>query len=652
MDQAFLSQSLLPWLDAGSSKIYLEFSLQSDSSQVHSHSSSPFKVVDASAPLARLVRGVVTAGPGKTLKDVFLLLPKDRYSFTEKNIPLNNIDIETMWQEAACRDGAGTVLGGVALWKPLFYCIHQTCYFHPPCPKCGKELELCCRDELLAASQLPNYSSTLQRFLFCPACHQTEMESAFYAYESGADHPAVKDRWALIRAFADLAAGDVIAPDFPCATCADRQRCFETEKLAASRITPFSFYPFPMLFCDAGQLHAVDFLALISGAMGEEVKTQPDVLLEAGRRECVEAVCRRAEGGITLFFENDSRIFLEILFLKLAFLQQISTTFLKTMQHMRHADLRLSLDQFWVNFSDHDGLLPLFWNFQLIPMTIGIAPPRDDGFVSLPQSLALHSLALVWFSSLLANSKQSAVHINHALSSIIEDIDEENALDFTAPFVHNEMRVFDPVNIFWLPADEDIPEQWRILWQKALGIGWALLLSSRCNRQDFSDDVFVRQVNSLAAEVKGHLFAAEPAVQTAAETAQAKAVSVETDKADIHDILISIRDKWQAASLFDEQEKSDEAEFREPSAPIAATEPEEEELEETVMLNINALASSGISPLFKAPPVEEKASVVTGEKEAAPESQPISEYDEELEETVMINLKQLEELRNKTKDDR
>ena len=181
MDSTLTTQSLLPWLDPGSSKIHLEVSLQSKSLKGHGKLDSPFRFLDSSSPLFHLIHASYRIPSGKSVKEVFLLVQKNHCSFTEKSIPFNNSEIDKVWQEAFRFDGLDDGLEAFdslfdssvhettfPLWRSLFYCRKRNCYFHPPCPGCGSLLELCHHDEILSAAGLPLYTTTLERFLFCP----------------------------------------------------------------------------------------------------------------------------------------------------------------------------------------------------------------------------------------------------------------------------------------------------------------------------------------------------------------------------------------------------------------------------------------------------------------------------------------------------
>jgi hypothetical protein len=200
MDRTFATQSLLPWLDPSLSKIYLEISLQSKSLTGYGKLDSPFRLLDSSSPLFHLIHASYRTPSGKSVKDIFLLVQKDQCSFTESSIPFNNLAIDNVWQDAFRFDGldgrfptfdslfdSSVDERSFPLWRSLFYCEKRKLYFHPPCPQCGNLLELCSSDEILSAVGLPLYTTTLERFLFCPSCHADQSATDFFAHDGGDD---------------------------------------------------------------------------------------------------------------------------------------------------------------------------------------------------------------------------------------------------------------------------------------------------------------------------------------------------------------------------------------------------------------------------------------------------------------------------------
>ncbi len=611
-------------------------------------------LLDESSPLARLVHASFTTGSGKVIKEISLLVQKDRYSFIDSNIPFDNPAIDGLWQEASKPETAGSEFASFfnlsdgenyfPFWRSLFYCKKRSCFFHPPCPQCGSFLELCCEDEILTAANLPPYSSTLERFLYCPRCHDSQSSDFFTCDESDALRHGVKDCRALVDGFTQLLGNNSLVSGFPCPGCKDRRACFETEKLASSRIIPFAFYPFRMVSSDVGQLQGQDFLSLISGASCREMKSAMGAAGEPGRAACIDTFRERGTDRLSFFFGDEARNFLEILYLKIAFLAQISRISLPVLKHLQHADLRLTINQFWINFSDYDGLLPFYWNFTVKPLALGIAPPEKTSFVRLPEALGFYSLGLLWFNSLLVNSEQSASDVNHALALLIEENSLENEPDFLALFSRDDFRVFRPENILWHSDKKKISPIRPDLWQKALSLGWFLLHSSFHAGTGFSSSSFQQEIADLAAEVKNSLFAApqEEAVRTV-KPAVMKEVQEREEDAEIRKILVHIQEKWQADARFVEEELESIEEKTVTGGKEMGEAPPEEDLEKTVILSADQLASMMEKEDF---PTGPSVTSETEQDESSAESlerptETTAEDEAELEKTVIMNLHEI-----------
>ncbi|HFQ80136.1 MAG TPA: hypothetical protein ENK33_02040 [Desulfobacterales bacterium] len=692
------TQSLLPWLDKKVSKIHLSIPFSTNCSHVPGKTSAWFMVHDASSAVANLIDASFALDSQNAIKKIFLLVQKDQYSFTEKHVPLDNKGIDHLWEETfefyeadktstpfISLPGLTENEQSLPLWKSLFYCTKQECFFHPPCPVCGSLLELCTAENILAAADLPSYASSLERFLFCPKCHGSNEGRAdfFVCNEAGAARSRVKDCRALIVDFGRLIEDGQPVAGFPCQTCGGRDECFRGERLASSWIVPFAFYPFRMLLSESMQLQARDFLSLISGAACDEIKNSIDAAGEPGRARCLDDFRGQEANRLTSFFADEPRRFLEVLYLKLAFLQQISGTALSGHGELIHPDLRPSLDHYWVNLADYEGLLPYFWNFKVRPRAVGLVPPRESSFVRVPQALSLHALAVLWFHALLTNSRQTEADIQRAIAPFLTDSNiADEGLDFGALAGQEGNKAFAPENIFWQPRAEDIQEDWLPLWQEALNLGWTLLRASYGSEGRFPVSSFMEQINKTAAEVKKSLFAANAASSTMAAEKQ-------TDSEEpLSAILFNILEKWRAAPTPAEIDTSPAAApepqatgqpeeiektvimnaeqvsalLAEQEAAAGADEPQEEkssdthgqtmeqgpleEVEKTVIMNINDIQALATNQ----PPAPEPAAEVRNEPPPAPAApQTAGVGEDDLAETVMISAAQLEELRNKAK---
>jgi hypothetical protein len=140
--------------------------------------------------------------------------------------------------------------------------------------------------------------------------------------------------------------------------------------------------------------------------------------------------------------------------------------------------------------------------------------------------------------------------------------------------------VFLPENIFWNPEGKVVGEKWHPVWEKALTLGWSLVVDGLKYPQ-WSAETFLQQLEGLRTEVKESLFREGPVEAD-------RALPGETEA--IHGILMKVLKKWQMG-----------------------VEPVKEELAETVMLSPGDL-----------------------EKEISPPLQPKG-ADEDIPETVIIS---------------
>ena len=143
-------------------------------------------------------------------------------------------------------------IGGIAILSWLFYRgfrKKKQVFFHPPCPRCGLTLQQCYDDELLALSALQGYSTSLNRYMYCSECFDSQTSANFYADKlENLDHQTiVKDCADLITEFAQLLEKEDKDAPLPCSDCLEFDECYGSNNLVFSRLVPFSFYPFYML---------------------------------------------------------------------------------------------------------------------------------------------------------------------------------------------------------------------------------------------------------------------------------------------------------------------------------------------------------------------------------------------------------------------
>lgn len=569
-------QSLLPYLSSADAGFYLKFPLISDQPEDSYRLRFPFNIVSESDPLSRVIYAETLTDAGNRLKRVFILAQRDSYLLTNNGIvPVTNKDVDNYWQTTyslyanADKMGSPFFLSNqiseqneLLPMQSLFFCRAREVFFHPPCPRCSLTLQQCYDDDLLAGSGLQGYSTSLKRYLYCPACLDSQGSTVFYVNELGnGDPPVVMDCAGLVKEFNQLLEKKEKGTHFPCCNCTKIEECYGSEKSVLSRVVPFSFYPFHMLMFDAMSLHSLDFLSIVSGGSFEELEGSLHVKGEVGRVACLKAFQLENAAEASFLFPGDPRSFLEVLYLKLTFLAEFVQTVISTSADKR-PELSLSIDQFWIKIANPGGLLPTFWTFTINPIGILAKQPLPSSFPKLPPSFELYLLGLSWFRVLLANSQQDLSQVYESLGELFEHTHSHDMTPFEGGEAEKNGKAFSPENIFWKPSEKTVSKQYEHFWQKGLSLGWNLLRAGYNLEKDWSKEQFWQRLERLRHDVKTHLLQSQP-VST-------EEIDQSADGA-IYDILAKITDTWQA-------------EFKEEKAEAAITDrlPSEPPMEEVV----------------------------------------------------------------------
>ena len=226
--------SLLPYLQPDRHPLFLRIALPSEDPSIIEQTKFPFRLITDSYPLARFMEAKFVTDADMEVKKLFLLIQKDYYSLSQNNSwAMNNHDVENAWQRAFFFYNAErqrrsfTVLsiqidekGKYQPLQSLLFCKTRKLFFHPVCPHCGVPVQQCYEDQILRASGLQPYSSSLKRYLYCPSCFLSDGTSDFYTYELDPfDPPLLKDRLALIRELGQLRKNQSQEDPLPCLGC-------------------------------------------------------------------------------------------------------------------------------------------------------------------------------------------------------------------------------------------------------------------------------------------------------------------------------------------------------------------------------------------------------------------------------------------------
>jgi hypothetical protein len=644
MTDAGRSASLLPYLEKSRGTSHLNISLATQEPSLLEKTTTPFLVIDDSDPLARLMEAQFLTDAGNLLRRVFLLVQRDQYRLAEDELwPVTNLDIENAWQHAFSffnhegKQRRLTILSsqitegnGLSPLAPLFFCKRRQVFFCPPCPRCGTALQQCTDDGLLFASGLQPFSRSLKRYLSCPSC-ESRGPSDFYAYQlDDHDTPGLKDRWALINEFGLLLDSGKRVNGFPCRPCDSREECFRSDALASSRIVPFSFYPFHLLMIDAMSLHALEFLALLSGATCEELQVGLKAKGELGRLNCLRSTEEAGLLATPFLYDHHERFFLEVLYLKLSFLAEVAQG-LPSTGFFEHPDVRFSLNRIWVTLTGQGGLLPSFWNFRAGPAGISGPPAESAAPQGSQPDTAPYFMGLVWFYTLLVNKRQDIAQVSRGLKEFLSREVPFSGPSPDTPVGGRRSPIFSPANMFWEPGDQDgkrLPGDWYVLWEKSLELGWLVWVAGVRGDPAWSREAFSRQLADLRQEVKGALFrqTSEPCSEPYAQS-----VVQPADDAAIHSVLVKMIARMRS-------EAGVEAETR-PEPKIDT----EQELTRTVILSPGSLRQEPSSP--PTPDRREMqetviVSVGSVKGETRSESAAAKEAGEEILETVIISARE------------
>jgi hypothetical protein len=614
MEEKSSMPSLLQCLNPHSGYPYLKISLISEDPYVLEKTSFPFLTINDSAPLSRLIDAKFVTDAGSEISKISLLVQRDKYMLTKDDLrPLTNMDIKNIWQNACSfyahgkKDDTSVIFlsnqlsatGELTPIPSLFYCKTRHVFFHPPCPKCGQPLGQCEDDDLLVNAGLLPYSRSLKRYLYCSSCASTG-KLDFYVYETDqSDPPGLKDRWSLIKKFKLLSEDTKNIIQFPCINCPNHKECFGPEQKVTSRIVPFSFYPFYMLVFKAASLNALEFLSLVSGATFQELESELEKRGESGRASCLKIFQKGKLDKPPFLFDSDERYFLEVLYLKLSFLGELLQELFPGKDFFRHPDLRPSIDSIWVDLPEHDSLrLPFIWNFRVRTLDIFNLHFDKDSFPELPEPDTLFFTALVWFYTLLVNSRQDTGKVYISLKEAIKQYLSDKDFSPETSFNRDLYLTFSPVNIFWNPGDRVVRQEWYPVWEKSLCLGWSLLKAGLGHDPEYSQENLLKQLEELRKQIKDNLFSKE--VVEYREDIQAE------DRA-IHGILKNIYDKWkheQNKEVISETVIISDNSTLDSKETLSAKHPEEpkETLPETVIISKQDAEGSKIPPPEKQTP--------------------------------------------------
>jgi len=500
--------SLLPYLESGNNGILLDIHvLQQDNPQGCSHS-FPFQPAGIEKPFTRLIKGVLKCdGSNQIFHPVFMLIQKGTYfsngeSFnSQTNTTLDQAWLDTI-QFFSKDHGTFTIPSRPghppAQLKPLFYCKFKNRFFHPPCPDCGRELVLCKNDRILKEAGLDAFRTSLNRYLFCPECYESNSTHFFYTYAGQADDPVgVLDRHGLIKRFNIIKTS--IPNGFPCVDCPDHSVCYITGEKALSRIGFLSFYPFYMLVFNAGRINGRQFLRILSNAPETAAPESNSLPFRPDTPEL------SGHAPSKYLFKGDPRFWLEILFLKYAFLKKILTSIEKRLNDNIKPIFNLNIYSIWINTKSDAGMMPFFWDYELRLMDLVTTQPMDLFQTSMANNRHANFISQLWLYTFFVNHEHDAKTVFQSGAALLQSTDEGEWAN-NARTLFKSYPIFKPENIFWEPAPVSMAESWHDLWIQTINFSGSLIKEKEI--LDFPSFIknCIRQVNKISDAIKSGLF--------------------------------------------------------------------------------------------------------------------------------------------------
>ena len=555
MAKTYITASLLPLID-DSQPFYLELDESALKIGSQEDSMSPFLVLNDDDPMFRLIGAKILTPAKSKIQSVCLMMQKDLIQASHDGFQsLQNEAVVEAWQSvfdfyALMHQPPKPILhkehisdsGRLLPMASLFYCKLQNRFFHPLCPTCLQQLQLCIDDDLLQKNDLQRYATSLKRYLYCPTCcHQNENLSFYVPSKDGGQRELVKDLSQLLAGYGHIVdTKDEVKVNIPCSDCNELTDCYRSKDLVGSRIIPFSFYPFFMLMFPAVTLNARDFLMLISGASVISLKDRYAADPDPGKKQYFSSVIERFGSRPILFMDKDDELFLEILYLKLSFLYNLIESCFPNFIPDEYPDLELSLSRVWIKVVDPDGFHPLMWNFKVSFLGVG---PCTTGMPEIPNQITsrpLYDIGTIWFYTLLVNQSQDADTVTRGMSQLLEDLSGEHINSGNLDLIRTGFLNLTPENIFWNPEKRSVNQTLAPFWDQSLELGMSLLKGSLTLDSNGSMHAFYISLEKLRSDVKERLFQNRPSPPSSSPNM----ASVDKNP---QSILMHILKKWREA---------------------------------------------------------------------------------------------------------
>ncbi|MBC2713134.1 MAG: hypothetical protein HGJ94_19725 [Desulfosarcina sp.] len=638
MDPTENYPSLVNCLETGKSGLLLDLAFPSGGQ------ASAVGTAFRTSPFSKTMHARIKTDGDDVIQPVYLVLQRDHYDTPSSLLPVDNIDVETAWQNAFAfhqRTGHSkapiffkhqvNTKGELKPFQPLFYCHETRRWFHPVCPQCGLALTLCRDDALLEKRGLPAYSGSLERFLYCGSCVTLSDASPFYSREKATGMPdVVHDAGTLFAQWEQLLASLPDDNDLPCRGCSDIDACYGPESLVSKRIVPFSFFPFYMMMFPAPSCSAADFLPMISG--------------DTVAAQLVANIAASPSEQNRFFFQDQDRQFLEVLYLKLTFLEQVYRQLMPADASAGIQEYDLSLEGIGVDLNPAGAGLPAYWNFN-VRILDAIGTFQVSPFAPImSEAPRLHFLGAMWFRTLLVNSRQKADAVYAEVGRWVDQSANEEGYETLAIDTSDPVGVFAGSQIFWAPDQRSLPENWQVYWKQAMRLGFQLVHAGLRTGVFWDGGQFLAALEALRKEIKDEMFSV-PAI-----AAIGKEKPAQSEK--INMVLRGILEKWQAETETAGSRQIPESEPENPdiddieetvvlrtesSTPPPAAASPVDDMDQTVVISPLSLPPDSPLPGKDPESTDEDLAATMIQNGPGPPLSSSGERDEDLEATVIIN---------------
>ena len=227
-----------------------------------------------------------------------------------------------------------------------------------------------------------------------------------------------------------------------------------------------------MLLFKACSLNAVNFLKISAGA--------PEKIQNS-----------RLQDSPVFFFKGDKRFFLEILFIKLSFLDQVLEILTKRVTQTMWSGTGLSAQSLWIEPIKGTTPLPWLWNFRVSMIDVLEIKPGRICTKNFSAHTFFNFYSALWFQALAVNKNQN-------LEKVLNEIDKDSDA-LLSPVLSMEQ-------IFWNPEQFHASEIYGQFWTQALALGQEMRFFQKKYPLDQEITNFSQKIRTLREKIKETLF--------------------------------------------------------------------------------------------------------------------------------------------------